>query len=69
MDIEGAELDALEGAKITIQKHHPKLAVCIYHKWEHHWDIPIFVHDLCPEYRMYLKKSQPYGETVLFAVL
>ena len=68
MDIEGAELDALEGARNTIQEHHPKLAVCIYHKWEHHWNIPILVHELCPEYQLYLKKSQPHSETVLFAV-
>ena len=69
MDIEGAELDAIDGARKTIQKHHPKLAVCIYHKMEHRWEIPILVHEISPEYRLYLKKSQPYGETVLFAVL
>ena len=69
MDIEGAEFDALEGARQTIQQYRPKLAVCIYHKMEHRWDIPLLLHELCPEYRLYLKKSQPYTETVLFATV
>lgn len=69
MDIEGAELDAIEGATKTIKAYQPKLSICIYHKLEHRWQIPLLVHELCPEYHLYLKKSQPYGETVLFAAL
>ena len=34
MDIEGAELDTLKGAKNIIEKCKPKLAVCVYHKDE-----------------------------------
>ena len=68
MDIEGSEFDALNGAKKTIQSYHPKLAICIYHTYEHHWNIPLLIYEYYPEYRFYLKKSQPYGETVLFAI-
>lgn len=32
MDIEGAEIEALEGAKHLINEYHPNLAVCVYHR-------------------------------------
>lgn len=31
MDIEGAEMSALKGAKKTIIENHPQLAICVYH--------------------------------------
>jgi len=37
MDIEGAEIDALQGAKKIIQKSNPMLAICVYHKPNHLW--------------------------------
>ncbi|MEA2073364.1 MAG: FkbM family methyltransferase, partial [Campylobacterota bacterium] len=40
LDIEGAEQDAIEGAKETIQKYKPILAICIYHKAEDWYRIP-----------------------------
>ena len=33
MDIEGAELDALAGAKRTLEDSHAKCAICSYHRW------------------------------------
>ena len=69
LDVEGSELDALNGSRAVIKKYRPKLAVCIYHTFEHRWEIPLLVHEICPDYRLYLKKSQPHGETVLFAIL
>ncbi|NCB40310.1 MAG: FkbM family methyltransferase [Erysipelotrichia bacterium] len=49
MDIEGAELEALRGAKTIITKYRPNLAVSVYHKPEHLWEIPRLIHSFCPE--------------------
>lgn len=32
MDIEGSEMAALMGAKETIKRHKPYLAICVYHR-------------------------------------
>jgi len=55
LDIEGAEQDAIKGAKKTIQKYHPILAVCIYHKAEDWYKIPQLVLDINPNYKLYLR--------------
>jgi FkbM family methyltransferase len=69
MDIEGAELAALEGAAKTIQECKPKLAVCVYHKPQDIWEIPGFILSLRSDYRLYLRHySTAMGETVLYAV-
>ncbi len=70
MDVEGAELEALEGAKNIIKKNKPKLAICVYHTIEHHWQIPLFIHSLCPEYKIYMRQHDQTGiETVCYATL
>ena len=69
MDIEGAELEALKGSRATIQKYKPKLAICVYHKPMDILDIPRYIKELVPEYKLYLRHySNSYTETVLYAV-
>ncbi len=68
MDIEGAEKDALEGARETIIRDRPRCAICIYHTWPHRWEIPLLLRDMAKDYRFYVKKSQPFTETVLLGV-
>ena len=70
MDVEGAELKALHGARRTIIENKPLLAICVYHKPEDFVEIAEFIKSLVPEYKLYLRH---YGsltyETVLYAVL
>jgi len=69
MDIEGAEPDALEGARSTIRKARPILAVCAYHKCEHLWKIPLMLHDILPEYNLHLRRyAEDCWETVYYAI-
>ena len=67
MDIEGAELDAILGAKNIITTYKPKLQICLYHKAEHVYTIPILLKDWVPEYKMFLgHHSQNWQETILY---
>lgn len=55
MDIEGAEQDAILGCMNTIQKNHPKLAICTYHGYEDIWKIPLMINDIDPSYKFYFR--------------
>lgn len=69
MDIEGGEMDALEGGRNTISKHKPKLAIAVYHKAEDIWDIPLLIRKVNPEYKMYLRHyTNELIDTVCYAV-
>lgn len=70
LDIEGSELSALKGAVQTIREFRPRLQVCIYHKREDVFEIPLFIHEVFKEigYQFYVGHHY-YGpwETVLYA--
>jgi len=71
MDIEGSELNALKGAEKTIAKNKPKLAICLYHSDEDMVRIVEYIHDLIPEYKLYVRHYSSYPsvcETVLYAI-
>jgi len=68
MDIEGAELKALLGAKEIICKYKPKLQICIYHKPEHLYQIPIVLKEWVKDYQLYIGHHEfGFSETVLYA--
>ena len=69
MDIEGSEYRALEGAKDTIQKFKPILAISVYHRLFDFYEVPQFINNLNLGYKFYLQHSTVHGdETVLFAI-
>ena len=80
MDIEGAEAEALQGARRIIGEHHPGLAISVYHRPEDLWQIPQLVDQLAKaggqdhasanaSYKYYLR-SHAYNcfELVFYAV-
>lgn len=68
MDIEGSELKALKGARETILRNHPRLAICIYHKSMDIIEIPAYILSLMPEYKFYIRHyTSNMWETVLYA--
>lgn len=54
MDIEGAELNALDGARYVIERDKPDLAICIYHSPTDLWEIPLWIKRNFPEYKIYI---------------
>lgn len=69
MDIEGAELNALQGCEKTIRKFKPKLAISVYHKIQDIIEIPLYIHGIVPEYKIYMRHySINSNETVLYAL-
>ncbi|MDR1244128.1 MAG: FkbM family methyltransferase [Endomicrobium sp.] len=69
LDIEGAELAALTGAKNTIIKWKPRIAISIYHKHSDIIDIPFFILSLVPQYKLFIRHYSTWTlETVLFCI-
>ena len=70
MDIEGAELKALEGAKNTIAKYKPKLYVCAYHRNEDMFALPIKIKELYEGYKIYFRQHPyiPAWESNFYAI-
>ena len=53
MDIEGAEIKALQGARNCIQTNLPTLAISAYHELEHLWKVPLLIKTIDKDYDIY----------------
>jgi len=69
LDVEGAEADVLAGARLTLAASRPQLAVCIYHRKEHLYEIPLQLAELLPRYVHRLGHYSPsFWDTVWYAI-
>ncbi len=59
MDVEGQELNALDGAKNTILKNKPKLLISAYHRSEDLFSLPMKVLSIRDDYKVYIRHN-PY---------
>ena len=68
MDIEGAEYEALEGARQMIQQSSPLLAICTYHYLDDLWLLAEWIARVDSGYRFSLgHHTSSWFETVLYA--
>ena len=69
MDVEGAELEALEGAKRILREEAPICAICVYHRVNDLLEILWYILQLNKKYRVFLRHySSVFTETVMYFV-
>ena len=56
MDVEGSEAAALRGGAYTLQTYKPKLNVACYHRSEDLYQVPLLIHELQPDYKIYMRR-------------
>ncbi|MDE5833356.1 MAG: FkbM family methyltransferase [Desulfovibrio sp.] len=65
-DLEGSDIDFLNGARETIKKFSPKCGLVVYHKPDDILDIPRILLECQPDYKFYFRME---AEPILFATL
>lgn len=58
-DVEGAESEALRGSAGIIRAHRPQILLSVYHRSEDIFALPLQLHALRPDYRLFLRRF-PY---------
>jgi FkbM family methyltransferase len=67
LDVEGCEWMALQGARETIARRKPRIAVAMYHNIADFWNFPLFLKRLVPEYRFWCRKTSLNAGFFLYA--
>ena len=70
IDVEGAEENALRGAKETIASFRPKLNIALYHRNEDMFRLPLLINELNKKYKFYMRHHPyvPDWDTNLYCV-
>lgn len=56
MDVEGSEAAALRGSASTLKRYRPKLNIACYHRSEDLYQLPLLIHQLQPEYQIFMRR-------------
>ena len=69
-DVEGAETEALLGSRRILERDAPALLVSVYHRSTDLFRLPLLVHELNPDYKLYLRRMAgvPAWDINLYAV-
>lgn len=68
-DVEGAEMYLLEGAKDTIARCVPDMAISVYHRYSDIWNIPLWIVQQKDNYNIFLRHhSRAYDDVVCYAL-
>ncbi len=70
IDVEGAEREALEGARETIARWKPDIRLSLYHRSRDLFALPLHLHEIAPDYRFYLRRPPyiPAWDLCLYAI-
>ncbi|MGN0657608.1 MAG: FkbM family methyltransferase [Ruminiclostridium sp.] len=69
-DVEGSEREALAGSEQTIKKYKPRLIVSLYHRTGDLIELPLYIKELNPDYKLYLRHHPyiPAWDTNLYCI-
>lgn len=67
LDVEGSEMNVLNGARASIARWRPKMAISLYHRKEHIFEIPEFLLSLHADYKFSISVNNPtFVDMVLY---
>jgi FkbM family methyltransferase len=65
LDVEGAELDVLNGAQQLLREAKPLIAISVYHRPDDLWSLPLLLHSFDSDYNYYLRTQGEDGMDVI----
>ncbi|MDR1243466.1 MAG: FkbM family methyltransferase [Deltaproteobacteria bacterium] len=68
MDLQGYEALALWGAREIIVRHHPVLAISVYHYLFDLWELPLLIQRIAPGYHYILRAYHCESDYICYAV-
>lgn len=69
LDVEGADLKVLEGAKNSINLFKPQMSIAVYHELDHLFEIPLFIKELNKDYKICFEHySDKVSDSIMYFI-